>query len=166
MKTTNTNAFANIDLNEVFKNAPHVSIEDLDRYDAEIDEIVTRPIDEDEVPRDIRENASKGSFEIGGKAKATIRKAADINRRIIDNANIADFILSLISSIICLVYTSTVEKKWKFDKHNKFVNFIFTGCTKPEQLKILAPIIKAYNIFCIVAITPFTIAAIIKKLRK
>ena len=165
MKTTNTNAFANVDFSEMIKNAPVMSVEDLDNF--EFNDIETREISEDDVPEDIKENASKGyAFEIGGKAKATIRKVADLNNRIIDNASIADFVYSLLTSIICLIYTDRIEKKWDFDKHNKFVNVLCTGATKPEQLKILAPIIKAYNIFCIIAITPLTIAAIIKKLRK
>jgi hypothetical protein len=142
-----------------------MSIDDLDNF--EFDEISTREISEDEVPDDIRKKPAKDfGFTINSKAKATIRKVADLNNRIIDNANIADFVFSLISSIICLVYTSTVEKKWKFDKHSKLINFLFTGSTKPEQLKILAPIMKAYNIACIIMVAPFTVAAIIKKLRK
>lgn len=167
MKTTNTNAFSNIDLSEVFKNAPHISIEDLDRYDAEIDEIVTRPIDEDEVPGDIRERSAKDfAFEIGEKTKSIIGKSVDVAHNLANEAELTDLAASIISSIICLVYTSTIEKKWKFDKHNKLVNFIFTGCTKPEHLKVLAPVMKAYNIACIAITAPFTVAAIIKKLRK
>ena len=165
MKTTNTNAFANIDFTEMLKNAPVMSVEDLDNF--EFNDIETREISEDDVPEDIRENASKGiAFEINDKAKAIIRKVADLNNRIIDNSSIIDFVFSIISSIICLIYTDRIEKKWKFDNHSKVVNFLCTGCTKPEHLRVLAPILKAYNVACIIMVAPFTVAAIIKKLRK
>jgi hypothetical protein len=165
MKTTNTNTFANVDFGEMIRNAPVMSVEDLDNF--EFNDIETREISEDEVPEDIRKNASKGiAFEIGGKAKSVISKTADVARNLSDNVELTDLATSIISSIICLVYTSVIEKKWQFDKHNKLVNFLCTGCTKPEHLRVLAPVMKAYNAACIVITVPFTVVAIIKKLRK
>ena len=162
---TTTNAFESIDFSEMIRNAPHMSIDDLDNF--EFDEISTREISEEEVPHDIRENASKGyAFEIGGKAKTTIRKVADFSNHLLDNIVISDCVISLITSIISLVYTSAIKKKWDFTKHSKAINFLCTGSTKPEHLKVLAPIMQAYNLACIIMVAPFTVAAIIKKLRK
>ena len=126
MKTTA--AFETVNFDEALKNAPTMTLDELEAYCAEADS-----------DAEAKTESSKA------------KKAIGWMKELLDEMDTNALIANVIISIIAYIRMDEIDKSWQFGKHSKLSNLIFTGAPSKNTFSFVRKFTKGYSLFNMVA---------------
>ena len=129
MKTTTASSkvFENVNFDEAFKDAPTMTLDELDALAA----------------------AEETKTESTESSKA--KKAINWMKELLAEMDTNEIIANVIISIIACIHMDEIDRSWKFEKHSKLSNLIFTGATSKNAFSLVRKFTKGYSLFNMVA---------------